>query len=354
MKYKIAIVDDDELYLSRVCKVFSERYADRLSVYSYSSFDSFNHGKGTNCFDLAIFSERMIKKEDLPTDVHVAFFVNENDIDKVNGIPAICKYQKHETLLKQIMDLCLEKETMHYTKKSVSGNATKMLYVTSAKGGAGCTTIAVAAAMHFAALGHKVMYLSLEQNSCTNLYFSSAEKVNLSDVIYLLKSKKNNLISRLGNIIQKDVTGVEFFNKARTAFDVSELTYDEISTLLTELRLMGEYDYFIVDSPFRYDETGRFLCEVADNILLISDGTVVGGEKTMNLQDAIHIWDSQNNAQIQSKIGLIYNRFDTKSGVQPNTLEFNIIGGTPKYSQATEKQIAQQISTTDFWNNIFK
>lgn len=354
MKFKIAVIDKDQLYLDRLCKIFGEKYSDKLSVYSYTSVESFNIGRKANRFDLALFEERIAKKDELPKDVQIAYLVNENDVEKIDEISAIAKFQKHDIILKQIMDMCLERETMHYTKKNILGNTTKVLFVTATKGGVGATTVACAAAMHYAGLGKKVLYLSLEKNSTSNLYFSSLEDATLSDVIYLLKSKKNNLISRIENIVQKDSCGVEFFKPARTVFDMNELTFGEISTLLKEMCLMGSYEYIIIDSPMGYDETAYYLCEFADDIIVVSDGSVSAAEKTIGLQSAIQIWDSQKDARIQSKVSLLYNRFDSNSGIQPDSIEFNVIGGTPKFANATEKQISEQLANMDFWNGIMK
>ena len=32
MKYKVAVVDNDELYLGRMCRLFGEKYADKLTI----------------------------------------------------------------------------------------------------------------------------------------------------------------------------------------------------------------------------------------------------------------------------------------------------------------------------------
>ena len=192
MKYKVAVVDNDELYLGRMCRLFGEKYADKLTIYSYSSVDNYEKGKENNRFDLVLYAEGIIAPQDIPKGTLTAYFVGQNDIDKIEDIPAICKFQKHEILLKQIMDMCLESEVTHYTKKNVLGNITKVLYVTSAQGGVGASTVAVAAAKHFAQTGKKVLYISLEKNSITDMFFRPTEESTFSDVIYTLKSKKAN------------------------------------------------------------------------------------------------------------------------------------------------------------------
>lgn len=352
MKYKVAVVDYDELYLGRLCRIFGEKYADKLTIYSYSGIDTYEKGKESNRFDLVLFAEGMITPQDIPGDIPAAYFVGQNDIDKVEEFPAICKFQKHEILLKQMLDLCLEREITHYTKKNVLGNITKVLYVTAAQGGVGASSVAAAAAKHFAQTGRKVLYISFEKNAVTDMFFHAAEDVTFSDVIYTLKSKKTNMISRVENIVQKDDSGVYFFRPCRTVFDMNELTITDIELLLKEICSMGSYEYIIVDAFLEFNETGYFLCDYADNILLVSDGSKTSEKKLEQLKSAMMIWDAQKDARFASKSRLLYNRFDSKYGMQSEALDIQIVGGIPKYEGAEERMIADQIAGMRFWENI--
>lgn len=354
MKYKIAIVDHDELYLGRMCRVFGEKYADKLMVYSYSGVDTYEAGKESNHFDLVLFSEGMIAPQDIPQDIPAAYFVGQNDIDKIEDFPAICKFQKHEILLKQIMDLCLEREITHYTKKNILGNITKLLFVTSAQGGVGASTVAAAAAKYFARTGKKVLYLSLEKNAVTDMFFHATEEFTFSDVIYTLKSKKSNMISRVENIVQKDDSGVFFFRPCRTVFDMNELTVVDIQKLLKEICSMGSYEYIVVDAFLEFNEAGYFLCDYADNILLVSDRSRIGGKKLEQLSAAMRIWDAQNDARFVSKSSLLYNRFDSRYGVDPQVPDMQTVGGIPQYEGADSKEIADRIAAMRFWEKICK
>lgn len=354
MKYKIAVVDHDELYLGRMCRIFGEKYADKLMVYSYSGVDMYEKGKESNRFDLVLFAEGMIAPQDIPKDIPAAYFVGQNDIDKIEDFPAVCKFQKHEILLKQIMDLCLEREITHYTKKNVMGNITKLLFVTSAQGGVGTSTAAAAAARHFAQAGRKVLYLSLEKNAVTDMFFHVTEELTFSDVIYTLKSKKSNMISRVENIVQKDDSGVYFFRPCRTVFDMNELTVADIQNLLKEICSMGSYEYIVVDALLEFNETGYFMCNYADSILLVSDGSRAGEKKLEQLKAAMLIWDAQNDARFVSKSNLLYNKFDSRYGTQQETPDLQMVAKISKYEGVDEKEIVNQIAVMRFWDNVCK
>ncbi len=348
MKYNIAIVDKDELYLGRICRIFSERYADKMTLYSYSSLDNYETGKKINQFDLVLFAEGMIKPEDISQEIQAAYFVDQNDIDKIEEYQAICKFQKHEVLFKQILDICLEKEITHYTKKNVLGNITKVLVVTSAQGGVGTTTVATAIARHHAQQGKKVLYLSLEQNAVTDMFFQGSEEFTFSDVIYTIKSKKSNMISRVDNIVQKDDSGVYFFRPSRTVFDMHELTNADIEMLLKEICTMGSYEYIVVDAHLEFNAEGYFLCDYADHILLVSDNSRTSEKKIEQLNAALMIWDTQKATRFRSKCSLVYNRFVQRTDMQDEQ-QLKTIGYIPVLNGMSEQQISEQISVMPFW-----
>lgn len=352
MKYKVAIVDNDELYLGRICRIFGEKYADKLTIYSYTSVETYQEGKESNRFDLVLYAEGIIAPQDIPQGVPAAFFVGQNDINKVDDFPAISKFQKHEMLLKQMMDLCLDRENTHYTKKNALGNITKVLLVTAAKGGIGATTIAVSAAKHYAQLGKKVLYISLEKNPSSNIFFQSTEEVTFSDVIYTLKSKKTNMISRVENIVQKDDSGVYFFKACKTLFDINELTKEDIQTFLKEICSMGSYEYIVVDAFLEFNETGHFMCEYADDILIVADGSRIGKVKLENLKNAMTIWDNQSDVRFLSKSCILFNKLDSKYGLETEKLEIPIICEIPKYRGVEENKITEEIATMQFWENV--
>lgn len=351
MKYNIAVVDKDELYLGRMCRLFSERYADRITVYSYSNLGNYEDGKKINHFDLVLFAEGMIEPENIPQGTQAVYLVEQNDIDKIDEFPVICKFQKHEVLFKQIMDLCLEKEVIHYTKKNVLGNVTKVVLVTSPQGGVGTTTVATAVARNCAQKGKRVLYLSLEQNAVTDLFFQGGEEYTFSDVIYTIKSKKSNMISRVENIVQKDDSGVYFFRPSRTVFDMHELNGEDIEHLLKEICTMGSYEYIIVDTLLKFNTDGYFLCDYADNIIVVSGGGDVAEKKLEQFKSAIMIWDTQKATRFWTKSNLIYNKLVQNYGVQNQMVNY-ASGCIPMISGMSEKQMSEQIALMPIWDGM--
>lgn len=343
MKYRIAVIDKDEIYLERFAQTFGEKYPDKLDVYLYTGLQAYNNREETAKLDLVLAESNTVALDELPTGVTTALLVEERDIEAVNGIRAICKYQKHETLIKQILEMCLEKESIQYTKKNVLGKVTKVMYVTSASGGNGVTTAAAAAAKVFAATGKKVLYISLEKNAATEIFFHSDAENNFTDVIYSLKSKKGNLISRIETIVQQDISGVYFFNACRSALDMNELTSEDVRTLLQDICSLGSFEYIVIDSTLEYNDNGFFLCDFADDIIVVTGAGEIRREKLSRLGLALRIWDQEKDSRFMSKVSLLYNHTNEEIEDAEMSNSFKVAGYIPEYTDVNENQIIQNI-----------
>lgn len=343
MKYRIAVIDKDEIYLERFAQTFGEKYPDRLDVYLYTSLQAYNNRKETAKLDLVLAESNTVTLDKLPAGVTVAFLVEERDLEAINGIRAICKYQKHEALIKQILEMCLEKESIQYTKKNVLGKVTKVMYVTSPSGGKGTTTVAVAAAKTFASTGKKVLYISFEKNAATEIFFHSDAENNFTDVIYSLKSKKGNLISRIETIVQQDISGVYFFNACRSVLDMNELTYEDVRIMLQDICSLGSYEYIVMDSVLEYNDNGFFLCDYADDIVVVTSAGDMGREKLSRMGLALKIWDQEKDSRLISKVSLLYNHVNGEIEDAEMANTFKVAGYIPEYADTNESQIVQSI-----------
>lgn len=349
MKYKIAVIDKDEFYLKRLSQTFAENYADKIEVYSYTGLKVFQESVEVRKFDMLLIADGMADVNQLPTGVPLALLVEEKEINRVENLPAICKYQKHEILIKKILEICLEKENVHYTKKNVLGKVAKVLYVTAPTGGNGTTSIAAAVARVLANSEKKVLYMSLEKNAVTDLFFKAEADNNFTDVIYGLKSKKGNLIARIENIVQQDETGVYFFQACRSVFDMNELTVEDMKTLVQEICTLGSYDYIVIDGTLEYNDTGYFLCDFADDILIVTSEGTVGKEKLKRLKLAMKIWDQEHDTRLFSKVELLYNKTKEENVTQDTEMDFPIAGYIPEYGRLKEKQIIENMMCMSFF-----
>lgn len=254
MKIKIAILERDKSYLTRVVSTFGARYSEKLEIYSFTdqevALGSLNSAK----IDVLLASDSFdIDITKLPNRCAFSYLVDSVGIDLLNGQRAICKFQKADLIYKQIISVYSEKAST-ITGFKMTDNECKVILFCSASGGAGSSTMAAACAVHLAQKEKKVMYLNLEKFGSADVFFSGQGQFDMSDIIFALKSKKTNLPLKLESCVKQDTRGVYFYSQAKIALDMLELNTEDILRLISELKLMGEYDYIIVDIDFGIDK----------------------------------------------------------------------------------------------------
>ncbi|WP_418376020.1 AAA family ATPase [Agathobacter sp.] len=352
MKLKVAILDNDINYLDRLTSTFNSKYADKLEVYSFTEKEKVIETLKKVRMDVLLTTTQFeIKDEELRGRCGMAYFVDPPGIESVKEKPAICKFQKAELIYKQILSVYSDMESNISNMKSF-GDAAAVIMFTSPCGGTGTSVTAAACAVAHARLGKKVFYLNLETFGVTDSFFTAEGQFTMSDVIYSIKSRKTNISLKLESCIKQSQEGVKYFASPKVALDMIEMTDEDIEVLIKNIQITEGFDEVIVDIPFSLDRDKINLLSKADRIVMVNDGSQIANEKYMKAIQALNLIEQNGDIDIISKSCMIYNKFSNKSSVMLNDIPVNVIGGAPKYEQATTKQLIEQLSKMNHYNTI--
>ena len=353
MKIKIAILDKDEIYLSRLTTVFSNKYSDKFEIYSFSDLDIAMKNIVDTKIDIFISSDLFeIPFEKIPQKCGFAYFVDSPDIETLYNRTAICKYQKVDLIYKQLLSIYSEK-VGNVTGLRFTDDGCKLIAFTSPSGGVGTSTVAASCALHFALHGKKTLYLNLEDYGSSDVFFSSEGQFTFSDIIYALKSNKANLSMKLESCVKQDENGVFFFSQPNNSLDMLELSSEDVIRLLNELKLTCDYEYIVIDMQYSINDKKMEILKLVDCILLVSDGKEISNEKLLRSHNALCIMEQSSDINITGKMLLFYNKFSNKTSVAINNIDIKNIGGAPKYENANTKQIMRQLAQMSVFDSIF-
>lgn len=352
MKIKIALLERDKSYLTRIVSVFSTKYSDKFEMYSFTepevALETINNAK----IDVFLASnEYDIDPQKLPNRCAFAYLVDSMGIDMVNDQRAICKFQKADLIYKQILSVYAEKSSS-ITGFKMTGDESAVIVFCSAGGGVGSSAMAAAYAVRLAAKNKKVLYLNLEKFGSADLYFSGQGQFDMSDIIFALKSRKTNLPIKLESCVKQDGTGVCFYSQPKIALDMLELNTDDVLRLLSELKLMGGYDYIVLDMDFGIDKETLRIYRQAREIVLVGDGSAKSNGKTECAYYALATLEQNADAPLVNRLSFVYNNVGSKSGQQINVPGLKVLGGAPRYADADTRQIVRQLATMTFLDAI--
>ena len=350
MKIKLAILESDPNYLKRVVPIFNNKYANELEVYSFTDVDaamSCLTEKGINVF--LANSTFKINFTEVPKKCGFAYLVDSLDIDRVDSCKAVCKYQKAELIYKQILSIYSEQVPNITGISKIENGAMKTIAFASPCGGVGTSTVAAAFSIFLASNGYRVLYLNADVFGSADMFFSCDGQFDFSDVIYAVKSNKTNRALKLQSTVKQDASGVCFYSPVKVPLDMMEMQRDDYITLQNELKMLGCYDYVVLDLVFPKSVDDLKLFEFCNSVVMVSDTSEIAEDKVERVMRAIQILDGNSEIAIQPRMSLILNKASENSLSQH---EIRVLGSIPIYQQVSPSQMAKQLSLSDLFGQL--
>lgn len=347
MKIKVAVFDKDAEYMRRLAKAFQRKYGERVALSLFSNEELLYEGmKETSVELLLVDQDIKLDASRIPQGLTVGYLSKNAAAEEINGIPAIGKYQKAETVYKQMISLYAERAGRVSLKKN--DLAAKVVLFTSAQGGSGVSTAAAAYAIRCAEEKKKVFFLNLEKFGNSEIYFSGEGNLSFSDIIYSLKSKKSNLLLKLESTIQTDSSGVDFLKDCKNAYDMFELEDQEVEELICGIAQVKKYEEIVID--YAEDVSHRMMQiieDFADKVIYVSDGTPSGNQKFERFCEVARVLESRTDTKILSKMSLLYNRYSSKSSEQIGKTAVPVAGGIHRIEGLTGRALIEKIKELD-------
>ncbi len=353
MRIKVGLLDSDANYLKRMTIAFTSRFADKVQVYSFTKPEIAIEEANDRKLDVFLFSTNyQIDTSKLPEKCGYAYLVDAQNVEMMDGIMTVSKFQKAELIYKKILNIYLERANS-ISKSFLNENVhTKIIYFTSVSGGCGTSTVAAAAAKRLAKYGRRVLYLNLEYISSTEVYFQGEGEGTMSDIIYALKSKKSNLGLKMESCMRHDEFGVSFFAPSDVALDTCELNVENINSLIKEIQLSDNFDNVIIDGGFSFSKDMYSMMDGFNECIFVSDGSPSSNIKFQKAYKCIEILDGQYGGNLMKKIRVIYNRFSSRSSEKIEDDDLTVLGGINRIEGAKPKELVEQIMENTFLDEI--
>jgi MinD-like ATPase involved in chromosome partitioning or flagellar assembly len=353
MKIRLGILDEDKNYLNRMVSICTNKFADRLEVYSFTDDSVAMDAIKTTNLDVFIANEAFeIDVKKLPAKCGFAYLVDATDIETFKGEHAIFKYQKIEMIYKNLLEIFSDNLPDSIGIKFDGDSSSKLVTFVSANGGAGSSTAAAAFAKNFAAKNKKVLYLNLEQFGSADTFFSGEGNSDFGDIIYALKSKKANISLKLESAVKRDASGVYFYSAPKSSMQITELHPDEIKRLITDLMLIGAYDLVVIDPDFQISELIIELFKKSSLVVFVSDGTEISNTKLVLALDAFEIMEQHMDIPLVGRFALLYNKFSNKDSRTIDGINIRTIGGAPRYEHATPQSVVSRLLQLSVFDKI--
>jgi MinD-like ATPase involved in chromosome partitioning or flagellar assembly len=345
LKIKLAVLDKDRNYLDRLSKTCNIKYSDKIEIHSFTDEVLALEMLKESGIDVLIASADIdIDVSLLPARCGFAYLVDSPNIESFKERKAIFKYQKIEQIYKNLIEIFSEKIPDSVGIRFDGESGARFITFASASGGTGVSTVAAACAQYFAKNERRVLYLNLEQYSCTDAFFSGDGSATFNEIVFALKSKRSNLSLKLESSVRRDQSGVCFFAASETALDMREITDEDVKHLLDTLYMSGDYDLIVADVNFEL--TDRILDMIIKSAatVFVSDGSEIANIKLKQAIDALVILEKKMDTVLLGKCAIFYNKFSNKTGRMLTDTGLKVLGGAQRFEHASASSVAAQLA----------
>ena len=304
------VADSDELYIDGLCKYLMEKYSDRLNIIAFTNklllqdYIINNFEK----IDIQLISFEMICDGITEDNPRLLYLSETKNCNKSEEITAIFKYQSADSIALQIFD-----EFSHYSLKEVdikSGNHnSRVIAVYSPAGGSGKSTVAAALCKCLIKKTYNAFYLNLETAPTTQSFFNSDSNYNLSDILYGIKERNKNLALKIESGISIDsVSGVAFFAPGESPLEMEEMLPEDIVLLINQLRLLGKFDYIVVDMSSAQNTNNIEILKESDIIITVVGTGSIAKCKLKTIKKLYEIVNQREKVNLYEKNIVLFNK----------------------------------------------
>lgn len=355
MRIKLALLDDDEIYINKITHALNSRYSQNLELYVFSDKEIMNQTIDLKNMNVLVVNPSLYDLNTISNlNIAMAYFVDSADVLSFNGYKAIHKFQKLESIYNNIKMMYEEVYEIEVQKKTHLSEGTQFVVYTSFCGGTGTSIVAMSDAISKAKMEKKVLYLNLEYFDSTSLCFHGEKsQVTFGDVVYAIKKKTKNLEAKLESLMIKDEdSGVFFFNQSNILLDKLELFNVEDLTILFNALENMDFDYVVIDRNISFSLDEQYIFFKATKIRFVVDGTEISNQKFLRLMNSLPLLDEKNKTNHCSKIEVIYNKMSSSTNNKIQSHDIKIIQSIDKYKTSKDINIIHAIVDKKYLFNV--
>ncbi len=266
---RLVLADTDQLFLEKFsaylksCK--TTHFALELFTSPVTFTEWFENGGKT---DLIVISSTLLAKLERPPAPGRSIIVLCDSAESMipAGYASIHKYQPAQNLVGEILSACAESIPGSFSKRGSSGEVHLVLY---ADGSDLMNPLAPSLAYVKSRQGQPSFYLNLDQVSDTHTYFNGSNSRGLSEFLYYIKARKENLsLKAEACASQSTEFGVDFMKAHQNPQDMGRLIPSEVKSMIDALRDRAVYGSIVVSRALLFDEILTVLLNEAQRVYL--------------------------------------------------------------------------------------
>ncbi|ANA79192.1 hypothetical protein C7121_12555 [Paenibacillus glucanolyticus] len=328
---RIVLAVQDSRYVEPLLNyAYGSSYGSALQVTAFTRMDSFLHYMSSGEVpNLVVGDAEMLESWLSRGDAPVPWLLlseGDSPLSRMEDGSSTPKYQPLPQLL-EVMIACCKRNGGSLEKQNAE--TTPVIGIVSPLGGSGKSTIAMNMAKQLGVLGLRVFYLNLETVNSSALFPSGSVGMegSFSRLLYDMKASQElaprTEVSITPYIVRHHSLKCDSFEPSFNVKEMTEMTLEDTSLLLTSLVSCHHYDAIVVDTEGYMGERMQAVLEQAELLIWVLLDDLISMHKCCVWMDQLELKNTALFGSMKKRSRFIVNRF---TGQLVNSLPRKDIG----------------------------
>lgn len=239
--------------------------------------------------ELLLISGKAMCKEIRDLDIGKIVILSEGVYPpELDRYPSVYKYQSSADVIREVMACYGEDRAVVPVQFPVLKKTTEVLGVYSPLGRCLKTSFALTLAQVLAR-DRAVLYLNLEEYAGFEELMGKEFSHNLSDLLYYVRQKNQNLIYRMNGMVQT-VNNLDFIPPIKNPADIHAVSWEDWDYLLNEIMLHSSYQTVVLDIGSGVDSLFQLLDRCRRIYMPVLSDTI-SACKLAQFENLLQEWD---------------------------------------------------------------
>lgn len=297
----LAVCDLEVEYAYNFMEYLNQKKSVPFEVQAFTTVDALSVYAREHPIEILLISSKTMCDAVKELNIKTVMILTEGIHNpKLDQYPSIYKYQSSDNVIREVMN-CYGSEQTVRPQTTILKQRTKVIGIYSPIGRVQKTSLALTMGQIFAK-NHKVLYLNLESFSGFEQLLGQCYEQTLSDLLYYIRQENNNLIYKMGGMVQS-MQNLDFIPPASSPMDIQSTTYDEWIRLFDMIVHESSYEILILDLSDCIQELFRVL-GYCDRIYLPIRTDIISSAKITQFEQQLTIWGFSRLLETIRKIRL--------------------------------------------------
>ncbi|MCR5195642.1 MAG: AAA family ATPase [Pseudobutyrivibrio sp.] len=282
----IIIADTDEKYIAPLQYKFINDYFNNIDLEVITDKEYFDEYFSTpQNAEVLIVSEDLYQSSLKKHDIKNIFIMSEQMDDDATGDLNINRLYKY-TSIREIFSEIVAKCAKELAAGAVEKKETQIVLVTSACGGVGKTTIAMAIADSLAEGYQRVLYINAAMMQNFQYLLNDDPPLNGTDVYAAINNPTENVYLDVKAEIRNET--FDYLPEFKAALPSLGINYSIYTKIALSAKKSGDYDYIIIDSDSLFDDEKLNMLNMADKVIVVTTQSVNAVNATNHFVDNVN------------------------------------------------------------------